>query len=98
MLVELSRVVNLPLHHEFQKFSSGTGSPGGPGKKYVKRLWCGVVNSFVSNSNCLQTCVWLWQKRIMEFIDLDTLPEVEDTVTESGNCMLLFLWNQDATL
>jgi len=27
----------------------------------------------------------------MEFIDLDTLPEVEDTVTESGNCMLLFL-------
>jgi len=29
----------LPLHHKLQKFSSGTGSPGGPGKRAVKRLW-----------------------------------------------------------
>jgi len=29
------------LHHEVQKFSFGTGSPGGPGKRAVKWLWCG---------------------------------------------------------
>jgi len=37
----VSASVNLPLHHKVQKFSSGTGSPGGPGKRAVKRLWCG---------------------------------------------------------
>jgi len=31
--------VNLPLHHKVQKFSSGTVSPRGPGKKAIKRLW-----------------------------------------------------------
>ena len=35
--------VNLPLHHKVQKFSSGTGYPGGPGKRAAKRLWCGGV-------------------------------------------------------
>jgi len=29
------------LHHKVQKFSSGTGSPGGPRKRAVKQLWCG---------------------------------------------------------
>jgi len=42
-MVGASASVNLPLHHEVQKFSSGTGSPGGPGKRAVKRLWCGGV-------------------------------------------------------
>jgi len=40
-IVSVSASVNLSLHHEVQKFSSGTGSLGGPGKRAVKRLWCG---------------------------------------------------------
>jgi len=41
--------VNLPLHHEVQKFSSGTGSPGWSWKKGRKTvvvcgvwLWCEI--------------------------------------------------------
>jgi len=41
-MVGVSTSINLPLHHEVQKFSSGTGSPGDPGKRAVKRLWCVV--------------------------------------------------------
>jgi len=37
-MVCVSASVNLPLHHEVQKLSSGTGSQGGPGKRAVKRL------------------------------------------------------------
>jgi len=37
----VSASVNLPLHNKVQKFSSGTGSPGSPGKSAVKRLLCG---------------------------------------------------------
>jgi len=40
-MVGVSASVNLPLHHKVQKFSSGTDSLGGPGKRAVKRLWCG---------------------------------------------------------
>jgi len=36
--------VNLPLHHKVQKFSSGTGSPG---RRAVKRLWCGWGHIFL---------------------------------------------------
>jgi len=32
-IVSVSASVNLPLHHEVQKFSSGTGSPGWSWKK-----------------------------------------------------------------
>ena len=35
----VSTSVNLPLHHKIQKFSSGTSSPGDPGKRAVKWLW-----------------------------------------------------------
>jgi len=41
-MVGVSASVNLPLHHKVQKFSSGTGSPGWPRKRAVKRLWCVV--------------------------------------------------------
>jgi len=36
-------VVNLPLHHKVQKFSSGTSSPGWSRKKGRKTVvvWCG---------------------------------------------------------
>jgi len=41
-MVRVSASVNLPLHHKIQRFSPGTGSPGCPGKRAVKRLWwCG---------------------------------------------------------
>jgi len=30
-------------NNKVQKFSSDADSPGGPGKRAVKRLWCGVV-------------------------------------------------------
>jgi len=38
--------VNLPLHHKVQKFSSGTGSPDGPGKKGRKTvvMWLAIKN------------------------------------------------------
>jgi len=41
-IVGVSASVNLPLHHEVQKFSSGTGSPGWSwkkGRKTVVVLW-----------------------------------------------------------
>jgi len=39
-MVCVSASANLPLHYKVQSFSCGTGSPGGPGKRAVKRLWC----------------------------------------------------------
>ena len=39
-MVGVSASVTLPLHHKVQKFSSGTGSPGGPGKGAIKQLRC----------------------------------------------------------
>jgi len=45
-MVSVSASVNRPLHHKVQKFSSGTGSPGCPGKRAVKWLWCGGVSQF----------------------------------------------------
>ena len=44
----VSASVNLPLHHEVQKFSSGTGSPGCSQKKghktFVVVLYCAAVS------------------------------------------------------
>ena len=40
----MSAFVNLPLHHEVQKFSSGTGSPGWSRKKGHKTV---VLSDFV---------------------------------------------------
>jgi len=42
-MVGVSASVNLPLHNQVQKFCSGTGSPGGPGKRAVKWLCCVCV-------------------------------------------------------
>ena len=44
----MSTSVNLPLHHEVQKFSSGTGSPGWSWKKGRKTVvvvvvWCSIL-------------------------------------------------------
>jgi len=38
--------VNLPFHHEVQKFSSGTGSPGWSRKKGYKTLVVWFLSSF----------------------------------------------------
>jgi len=48
----VSASVNLPLHHEVQKFSSGTGSPGWSQKKGHKTVvvWCGGDTCY----GCLQ--------------------------------------------
>jgi len=51
-MFNMSASLNLPLHHKVQKFSSGTGSPGSPGKRAVKWL-CGVV---LWSEMC---CTWL---------------------------------------
>jgi len=42
-MVSVSASVSLPLHHEVQKFSSGTGSPMWTQKKVRKMVvvWCG---------------------------------------------------------
>jgi len=44
-MVSVSAAVNRTLHHKVQKFSSGTGSTGGPGKRAVKQLWCGGTSN-----------------------------------------------------
>jgi len=42
-MVSVSASVNLPLHREVQKFSSGTGSPGLSRKKGRKMVVCVCV-------------------------------------------------------
>jgi len=42
-MVGVSASLNLPLHHEVQKFSSGTGSPGWSQKKGRKMVICVCV-------------------------------------------------------
>ena len=54
-MVGRSASVNLPLHHEVQKFSSGTSSPGWSWKKGRKTVvWCGVVRFVHLQSNFRQ--------------------------------------------
>ena len=57
-MVSVSASVNLPLHHKVQKFSSGTGSPGGPGKRTVKRLWIAVY--YVHAAYCYR-----WSRHVL---------------------------------
>ena len=45
-MVGVSASVNLPLHHNVQKFSSGTGSPGWSRKKGRKTVVVVMVLSF----------------------------------------------------
>jgi len=46
-MVCVSASVNLPLHHKVQKFSSDTGSPGGPRKRAIKQLCvCATCTSY----------------------------------------------------
>jgi len=56
-MVGVSASVNLPLQDKVQKFSSGTGSPGCPRKRALKRLWCSGLWSGV------MFCGWTFDKR-----------------------------------
>ena len=58
-MVGVSASVNLPLHHKVQKFSSGNGLPGCPGKRAVKRLWCGGEYDVVYNNFLFTLSVYL---------------------------------------
>jgi len=49
-MVSVSASVNLPLHHEVKKFSSGTGSPGWSQKKRAVNR-CGVVWWYTCNGH-----------------------------------------------
>jgi len=40
-MVGVSASVNFPLHHKVQSSLLGPAHPGGPGKRAVKRMWCG---------------------------------------------------------
>jgi len=42
-MVGVSASVNLPLHVKSRSSLLVPAHPGGPGKRAVKRLWCGVV-------------------------------------------------------
>ena len=54
-MVGVSVSVNLPLHHKVQKFFYGTGSPGDPRKRAIKRLWCGGGDGAVNIAACRLT-------------------------------------------
>ena len=41
-IVGVSASVNLPLHHKVQSSLLAPAHPGDPGKRAVKRLWCGI--------------------------------------------------------
>jgi len=44
-MVSVSASVNLPLHHKVQKFSSGTGSPGGWSWKKGRKMVVVVIET-----------------------------------------------------
>jgi len=57
-MVGVSASVNLPLHHKVQKFSSGTGSLGGPGKKGRKTVVVLLLHLF---SGVFSSTTWVSQ-------------------------------------
>jgi len=60
-MVGVSASVNLPLHHKDQSLLA-PAHPGGPGKRAVKRLWCGGRMSSVRKclGRLLQTVVYIF--------------------------------------
>ena len=54
-MVGASASVNLPLHHIKSRSSlRAPAHPGGPGKRAVKRLWCGGGNEYDKLQVCCQ--------------------------------------------
>jgi len=63
-MVDVCASVNLPLHHEDQKFSSGTGSPGWSQKKGRKTvvvvvMFCSAVRLVCDRCDCTGVIVKL---------------------------------------
>jgi len=58
-MVSVSASVNLPLHHNVQKFFSGTGSPGWTRKKGRKTVVVVVVVCFIKCLQCFDTVSWV---------------------------------------
>jgi len=72
-IVGVSASVNLPLHHNVQKFSSGTGSPGWSRKKGHKTGVCVCVCVFdVLNGENLQ----LWLQSFLPMLQICILGSV----------------------
>ena len=57
-LVDVSASVNLPLHHQDQRFSSGTGSPGWSQKKGRKTVVVVVVARLIFDIQLVETIVF----------------------------------------
>ena len=83
-MVCVSASVNLPLHHEVQKFSSGTGSPEWSRKRVVKRLWCGVVNSAVAKD-------MMWVRTESQILTRRPA-SADSTVCRQFQFQYLFIW------
>ena len=77
-MVSVSASVNLPLHLEVQKFSSGTGSPGWSWKNGCKMavVWCG------GGFACPHACcflyaniyhVWIWNNGMARWQDFEAV-------------------------
>jgi len=62
-MVGVSASVNLPLHHEVHKFSSGTGSPGWSWKNGRKTVVVVVVSTgFSGLGTCISVSRWVLQE------------------------------------
>jgi len=89
--VDVSTSVNLPLRHEVQKFSSGTGSPRWSRKKGRKTVvvvvWCSILQ--LSHAACLLTGVLTLTVHSVDETKASILPElVELTNDEHGHVRL----------
>jgi len=49
----VSASVNLRLHHKSRSSRLAPAHPGGPGKRAVKWLWCGHLNTFIADTGLL---------------------------------------------
>ena len=97
-MVSVSASVNLPLHHEVQKVSSGTGSPGWSRKNGCKTAvaWCD------GGFGCPRACcflyaniyhVWIWNNGMARWQDFEAVAfrnGISDSVGKfTANTMLL---------
>jgi len=93
-MVSVSASVNLPLHHEVQTFSSGTCSPGGPGKRAVKWLQCGgglAVTCFLT----FAVSIYFYMCKVLNFLKIWTEFSFifSRTLFITGHVKLKFLGN-----
>jgi len=73
-MVSVSASVNLPLHHEVQKFSSGTGSPGWSRKKGRKTVVLVAVITFHVSHRWLDMYSAYGRLCVCDCLSLATVP------------------------